>query len=314
MNTLVVAEHDNSGLKPSTLSAVCAAASLSGPVCVLVAGHQCRAVAQAAARVKGITKVIHVDAVHYRYALAEELGPLVVNSCKNASHVLAPATTFGRDLMPRVAALLGVAAISDIIRVVSDNTFVRPIYAGNALATIQSHDPIKVLTVRTTGFEPAAAVGGTAIIEMGSALPVSGLSRMIRQKLTESSRPELATARIIISAGGGLGSLENFQLLEKIADRLGAAIGGSRAAVDAGYIPNDHVIGQSGKTVAPDLYIAVGISGAVQHLAGMKDSGIIVAINKDSYAPIFEVADYGLVGDLSRVLPEFLEALNQINN
>jgi len=310
MSVLVIAEHDNSGLKPATQPEVTAAGQLSQPVYLLVAGHECSAVAEAAAKVQGVEKVIHVDAGHYRHALAEELAPLVVNLCKDISYLLAPASTFGKNLMPRVAALLDVTAMSDIVRIEPDDTFVRPVYAGNALATVQSSEPIKVITVRTTAFDPAESEGGDAVIETAEPAPETGLSVFVSQELTESERPELTTARVVISGGRGLASAENFHLLEKVADKLGGAVGASRAAVDAGFVPNDFQVGQTGKIVAPDLYIAVGISGAIQHLAGMKDSKVIVAINKDEEAPIFEIADYGLVGDLFKVLPELLEALD----
>ncbi len=309
MSILVIAEHDNSELKPATLPVVTAASQFSQPVNVLVAGHECRSVAEAAAKLSGVDKVLHVDAGHYEHTLAEELAPLVVNLCKDVSHVLAPSTTFGKNLMPRVAALLDVAAISDIIRIESDDTFVRPIYAGNALATVQCGDPVKVITVRTTAFDAAQSADETATIESAEPAPEAGLSVFVSQELTASERPELTTARVVISGGRGLAGAENFHLLEKVADKLGGAVGASRAAVDAGFVPNDFQVGQTGKIVAPDLYIAVGISGAIQHLAGMKDSKVIVAINKDGEAPIFEVADYGLVGDLFKILPELLEAL-----
>jgi electron transfer flavoprotein alpha subunit len=310
MSVLVVAEHDNAGLKAATLNAVTAAAKL-GEVHVLVAGSGCAAAAGAAGGVGGVARVLVADAPAYAHPLAEALAPLVAQLAKGYSHVLAPATTTGKNLMPRVAALLDVAQISDITEVVDANTFVRPIYAGNAMATVQSADPIKVITVRTTTFEAAAATGGGAAVEAVPAAADPGLSRFVGQELTKSERPELTSAKIVVSGGRGMGSGENFHLIEAVADKLGAAVGASRAAVDAGYVPNDYQVGQTGKVVAPDLYIAVGISGAIQHLAGMKDSKIIVAINKDEEAPIFQVADYGLVADLFQALPELAAALDK---
>jgi electron transfer flavoprotein alpha subunit len=309
MTTLVIAEHDNKVLKPSTLNTVTAALKIGGPVEILVAGQQCAAVAEAAARIAGVTKVRLVDSPQFAHALAETLAALVVNLAENYSHILAPATTFGKNFLPRVAALLDVAQLSDIIAVESADTFVRPIYAGNALATVQSSDRIKAITVRSTGFEAAKAEGGTAAVEPVSAAGDSGSSRFISQELTKSARPELTAARIIVSGGRGMGSGENFKILEALADRLGAAVGASRAAVDSGFVPNDYQVGQTGKVVAPELYIAVGISGAIQHLAGMKDSKVIVAINKDAEAPIFQVADYGLVADLFQAVPELTSKL-----
>jgi len=311
MSVLVVAEHDNGALKPSTLPTITAATKLSPEVDVLVAGKDASAAASAAAAVAGVRRVLHADADHYAHPLAEELAPLVAAAAKDCTHVLAPASTFGKNLMPRVAALLGVAQVSDIIRVESPDTFVRPIYAGNAIATVQSSDAIRVITVRTTAFDPAPASGGSGSVETLAPQPPAGLSSFVGQELTPSTRPELTTARIVVSGGRGLGSAENFRLIEELADKLGAAVGASRAAADAGYVPNDYQVGQTGKIVAPDLYIAVGISGAIQHLAGMKDSKVIVAINKDEEAPIFEVADYGLVADLFKVLPELSAALDR---
>ena len=310
MSILVIAEHDNQGLKAATLNTITAAGQLGQPVTVLVAGHNCQAAAAAAAAVTGVDKVLLADAPHYAHPLAEELAPLVVSLAKEATHILAPATTFGKNLLPRVAALLDVAAISDITRVVSTDTFVRPIYAGNGLLTVQSPDPVKVITVRTTAFDAAPTTGGIAAVEAVACPAPVGISEFVSHALSKSERPELTTARIVISGGRGLGSAENFKLLEGVADKLGAAIGASRAAVDAGFIDNDHQVGQTGKIVAPDLYIAVGISGAIQHLAGMKESKVIVAVNKDEEAPIFEVADYGLVMDLFAFLPEFTAALS----
>jgi electron transfer flavoprotein alpha subunit len=308
MAALVVAEHDNAGVKPATLNAVAAASEIAGPeVDVLVAGKDCRAVAEAAATIAGVRRVLLADDAAYDHGLAENVAPLVVKLAEPYAHLLAPATTSGKNLMPRVAALLDVMQISDISAVVSPDTFVRPIYAGNALQTVQSKDPIKVITVRGTAFPPVEATGGSAAVEPVAATGSIGLSEFLGAELSKSERPELTSARIIISGGRGMQSGDNFHLLERVADKLGAAVGASRAAVDAGFVPNDYQVGQTGKIVAPELYIAVGISGAIQHLAGMKDSKVIVAINKDEEAPIFQIADYGLVGDLFKILPE-LEA------
>ena len=309
MAILVIAEHDNSVIKPAVLNTVTAARALGEDIHVLVAGKACGDVAEAAARVVGITKVLVADAPHYEHPIAENLAGLVVPLAPNYTHVLAPATSFGKNLMPRIAALIDVAQISDIVEVESVDTFVRPIYAGNALATVQSSDAIKVITVRTTGFDAAAVEGGSGTVESIDAGPDVGLSSLIGQELTVSARPELTAARVIVSGGRGMGSGENFAILEKLADKLGAAVGASRAAVDSGFVPNDYQVGQTGKIVAPELYIAVGISGAIQHLAGMKDSKVIVAINKDEEAPIFQIADYGLVGDLFDAVPKLTEAL-----
>ncbi len=312
MAALVVAEHDNAALKPATLNAVAAAKEIAGQdIDILVAGKGCHAVAEAAAEVAGIRKVLLADDAAYDHGLAENVAPLVVKLAENYSHLLAPATTSGKNLMPRVAALLDVMQISDISGVVSPDTFVRPIYAGNALATVQSKDPIKVITVRGTAFPPGEATGGSAAIEAIPSTGAAGLSEFLGAELSKSERPELTSARIIISGGRGMQSGDNFHLLEKVADRLGAAVGASRAAVDAGFVPNDYQVGQTGKIVAPELYIAVGISGAIQHLAGMKDSKVIVAINKDEEAPIFQIADYGLVGDLFKILPELADELER---
>ncbi len=312
MAALVVAEHDNAALKPATLNAVAAAKEIAGQdVDILVAGKDCHAVAAAAAKVAGIRKVLLADDATYDHGLAENVAPLVVKLAENYSHLLAPATTSGKNLMPRVAALLDVMQISDISGVVSPDTFVRPIYAGNALATVQSTDPIKVITVRGTAFPPGEATGGSAAIETLASTGAAGLSEFLGAELSKSERPELTSARIIISGGRGMQSGDNFHLLEKVADKLGAAVGASRAAVDAGFVPNDYQVGQTGKIVAPELYIAVGISGAIQHLAGMKDSKVIVAINKDEEAPIFQIADYGLVGDLFKILPELADELER---
>ena len=304
MPILVIAEHDNSGLKGATLNTVAAAQKIGGAIHVLVAGSGCAPVAQAASRIAGVEKVCVVDDAQYAHPLAENLSALVVTLAPGYSHILAPATTTGKNFMPRVAALLDVAQISDIVAVVAPDTFVRPIYAGNALATVQSSDAVKVITVRTTGFDAAAGDGGSATLEAATPASDPGLSKLVGQELTKSARPELTAARIIVSGGRGMGSGENFALLEALADKLGAAVGASRAAVDSGFVPNDYQVGQTGKVVAPELYIAVGISGAIQHLAGMKDSKVIVAINKDGEAPIFSIADYGLVGDLFQIVPE----------
>jgi len=307
MSSLVIAEHDNASIKAPTLNTVTAAAALGGDVHVLVAGSNAGAAAAAAAKIAGVAKVIHVDAPHYANGLAEALSVLIAGLAKGYKAVLAPETTSGKNVLPRVAAMLDVMQISGIVAVKGEDTFVRPIYAGNAMATVQSADPIKVITVRTTGFAAAAAEGGSASVETAPAAEDPGLSVFKGQDLQKSDRPELTSAKIVISGGRGMGSGENFKLIEAVADKLGAAVGASRAAVDAGFVPNDYQVGQTGKIVAPQLYIAVGISGAIQHLAGMKDSKVIVAINKDEEAPIFQVADYGLVGDLFKVLPE-LEA------
>ena len=309
MTILVIAEHDNAALKPATLNTLGAAKQIGGDVHVLVAGQGCQAVAQAAAAVPGVGKVLLADAAQYKDQLAENLAALVAGLARDYGHVLAPATTFGKNFMPRVAAVLDVAQVSDISAVKSPDTFVRPIYAGNALATVQSKDAIKVITVRSTGFEAVPATGGTAIIATIAAAADAGLSTLVGRELTKSERPELTAARVIVSGGRGMGSGENFKLLEPLADKLNAAMGASRAAVDAGFVPNDWQVGQTGKIVAPELYIAVGISGAIQHLAGMKDSRVIVAINKDEEAPIFQVADYGIVGDLFKVVPELVKDL-----
>jgi electron transfer flavoprotein alpha subunit len=312
MSVLVIAEHDNTALKPATLNAVTAATKLASDVHLLVAGHNCNDVAEAAAQVTGVTKVRVADAESLEHQLAENLASLVVALASDYSHILAAATTNGKNLMPRVAALLDVAQISEIVAVESEDTFVRPIYAGNVLATVQSIDPIKVITVRGTAFEAASGNGGSATVEpvAGSADDL-GLSSFVGHELTKSDRPELTAAGIVISGGRGMGNGENFKLLEDVADKLGAAVGASRAAVDAGFVPNDYQVGQTGKVVAPQLYIAVGISGAIQHLAGMKDSKVIVAINKDEEAPIFQVADYGIVGDLFTVVPELSAELDK---
>jgi len=304
MSILVVVEHDNASIKPATLNTVTAATELDADVHLLVAGSGCQAAADAAAKIAGVSKVIKVDSAEYEHDLAENLAPLIKAAAGNYSHVLAPATTFGKNVMPRAAALLDTQQISEISGIESADTFERPIYAGNAIATVQSSDAIKLITVRSTAFEPAAEEGGSASIEDMAASGDAGLSSFVGQELTKSERPELTTARIVISGGRGMQSGDNFPMLEKIADKLGAAVGASRAAVDAGFVPNDYQVGQTGKVVAPDLYIAVGISGAIQHLAGMKDSKVIVAINKDEEAPIFQVSDYGWVADLFEAVPE----------
>jgi len=309
MSVLVLADHDNAALKPATLNAVSAGAAL-GDVTVLVAGEGCRAVADEAAKVAGVAKVLVADAAPYAHPLAENLAPLIAGLASGYTHLLAPATTTGKNVMPRVAGLLDVAMLSDISGVEGPDTFVRPIYAGNAMATVQSADAIKVITVRATSFEAAAAEGGSAAVEEVAAADESGLSSFVGQELTKSERPELTSARVVVSGGRGVGSAEDFALIDALADKLGAGVGASRAAVDAGYVPNDYQVGQTGKVVAPELYIAVGISGAIQHLAGMKDSKVIVAINKDEEAPIFQVADYGLVADLFQAVPELTSALD----
>ncbi|MCG8505863.1 MAG: FAD-binding protein [Sphingomonadales bacterium] len=309
MTSLVLAEHDNAALKEATYHTVTAAKALPGDVHVLVAGSGSGAVAEAAAKIDGIAKVLHADDAAYAHPLAEALSPLMVGLANGYDAILAPATTTGKNIMPRVAAKLDVAQISDITAIVSEDTFERPIYAGNAIATVKSADAKKVITVRGTAFDSAPAEGGSAAIENIPAAEQRAKSEFVRAELSESERPELTSAKIIISGGRGMGSGENFHLIEKVADKLGAAVGASRAAVDAGFVPNDYQVGQTGKIVAPELYIAVGISGAIQHLAGMKDSKIIVAINKDEEAPIFQVADYGLVADLFEAVPELEQAL-----
>jgi electron transfer flavoprotein alpha subunit len=312
MAILVIAEHDNQSLKAGTLNTLAAAARIGGDVHLLVAGHQCAAVAEAAKAAAGVSRVLLADAEVYAHGLAENLAALVKGLAAGYSHVLAPATSSGKNFMPRVAALLDVAQISDIVAVESPSVFVRPIYAGNVLATVESSDAVKVITVRTTAFDPVAASGGSAAVEAVAATADAGLSRFVSQELTKSDRPELAAAQIIVSGGRALGSAEQFKtVLEPLADQLGAALGASRAAVDAGYAPNDSQVGQTGKVVAPQLYVAIGISGAIQHLAGMKDSKVIVAINKDEEAPIFQVADYGIVGDLFTVVPELVAELSK---
>ena len=309
MSILLVAEHDNTDLKPATHSALAAAAKIGGAVDLLVAGEGCGAVAQAASKLPGVAKVLVADSPTYAHRLAEPLAALVASLAAGRTHLLAPATAGGKNFMPRVAAMLDVAPISDISDVVDADTFVRPIYAGNALATVKSLDATKVITVRAAAFDPVPAEGGSAPIEAVGDAADPKISTWIGAQVTKTERPELASARVVISGGRGMQSGDNFKLIEAVADRLGAAVGASRAAVDAGFVPNDYQVGQTGKIVAPELYIAVGISGAIQHLAGMKDSKVIVAINKDEEAPIFQVADYGLVADLFTALPELEKAL-----
>ncbi|MCH8620893.1 FAD-binding protein [Undibacterium sp. TS12] len=308
MTTLVIAEHDNAGLKGSTLNTVTAAAQCGADVHVLVAGHNAGAAAQAAAQIAGVSKVLHADAAHFADGLAENVAEQVLAIASGYSHILAPATAYGKNILPRVAAKLDVSQISEITKVDSPDTFERPIYAGNAIATVQSTDAIKVITVRTTGFD-AATTGGSAAVETIAAVADSGKSAFVSREVAKSDRPELTAAKVIVSGGRGMGSGDNFKILEPLADKLGAAMGASRAAVDAGFVPNDWQVGQTGKIVAPTLYIAVGISGAIQHLAGMKDSKTIVAINKDPEAPIFSVADYGIVGDLFDIVPQLVAEL-----
>ena len=309
MKTLVIAEHDNASLKAATLNAVAAAGALGGDVDILVAGAGCGAAADAAAQVPGVSKVICADNAAYEHQLAENVSLLIAELGADYDNLLAPSTANGKNIMPRVAALLDVGQISDILSVESADTFKRPIYAGNVIATVQSSDPKKVITVRTTAFDAAPAEGGSASVEACAAAHDAGVSQFIREEVAVSDRPELTSASVVISGGRGMQNGDNFSLLEGIADKLNAAIGASRAAVDAGFVPNDYQVGQTGKIVAPDLYIAVGISGAIQHLAGMKDSKVIVAINKDEDAPIFQVADYGLVADLFEALPELESAI-----
>ncbi|MEH6447329.1 MAG: FAD-binding protein [Oleispira sp.] len=309
MTILVIAEHDNAALNAATLNVVAAALEIGGDIDLLVAGEACAAVAEAAAKIAGISKVIVADNAAYKYQIAEAMGDLVAELGAGYSHILSAATTTGKDFMPRSAALLDVNMISDIVAVVSADTFVRPIYAGNAIATVQSSDSVKVITVRGTGFDAAPAEGGSATIEANATDKTSAISAFVSEELAKSDRPDLTAAEIVISGGRGMGNGENFEILYKVADKIGAAVGASRAAVDAGFVPNDMQVGQTGKIVAPSLYIAVGISGAIQHLAGMKESKVIVAINKDEEAPIFQVADYGLVADLFDAVPELEKLL-----
>jgi len=308
MPALVIAEHDNRHLKATTLNTITAAARAAGEVHVLVAGAGCKAVAEQAASVAGVAKVLLADAPQFADELAENIAAQVLSVARNYTHVFAPATAFGKNVLPRLAALLDCAQVSEVISVESADTYTRPIYAGNAIATVQATDPIKVVTVRPTNFE-AAGGGGSAAIETLAAVADSGLSKFVGREIARSDRPELQGAKVVVSGGRGMGSAENFKLLEPLADKLNAALGASRAAVDAGFAPNDWQVGQTGKVVAPQLYVAIGISGAIQHLAGMKDSKVIVAINKDPEAPIFSVADYGLVGDLFEAVPQLIKEL-----
>ena len=309
MSVLVIADHDGKKLKPGVVNTVTGAAKMGGDVTMLVVGHQCAEAAQAAAKVDGVKKVLHCDAPHYAGFVAENMAALIVPLAPQYTHIAAPATMFGKNFMPRIAALLDVQQISDISGVVSPDTFVRPIYAGNALVTVQSSDKIKVVTVRATAFDPAGEAASPAPVETLAAGAESPLTKFNGQEVAKSERPELTAARIIVSGGRGMGSADNFRIIEDLADKLGAAVGASRAAVDSGFKPNEFQVGQTGKIVAPELYIAVGISGAIQHLAGMKDSKVIVAINKDPEAPIFAVADYWLVEDLFKAVPELTKEL-----
>ncbi|GAB5470506.1 MAG: FAD-binding protein [Rhodospirillales bacterium] len=310
MSVLVIAEHDNAGLKSGTFNAVAAAKELGGDIDLLVAGSDCGGAAAAAAALPGVARVLQADSAEYAHHLAENLAPLIVKLSGDYGHVVAAASTFGKNVMPRAAALADMQQISDVSAIVDADTFVRPIYAGNALATVKSGDAVKFLTVRTTAFDPVEESGGSAATESLEPTGDAGLSSFVGQELTKSERPELTTARVVVSGGRGMQSADNFAMLDRVADKLGAAVGASRAAVDSGYAPNDYQVGQTGKVVAPDLYIAVGISGAIQHLAGMKDSKVIVAINKDEEAPIFQVADYGLVADLFQAVPELEKELD----
>lgn len=310
MSILIIAEHDNATLRPATLNVVAAAQQIGGDIHVLVAGYHARSVADAAAKVTGVRKVLLAEAPHLEAGLAENVEATALNFANDYAHIMVAATAAGKNIAPRIAAKLDVAQISDIIAVQSPDTFQRPVYAGNAIATVQSKDRIKVITVRTTGFDAVAAVGGSAVVETVAVAPDAGISKFVSREITKLDRPELTSASIIVSGGRGLGSGENYTaVLEPLADKLNAALGASRAAVDAGFVPNDYQVGQTGKIVAPQLYVAVGISGAIQHLAGMKDSKVIVAINKDPEAPIFSVADYGVVGDLFALVPELTAAL-----
>jgi len=313
MSILLLAEHDNKEVKPFTLNAITAASQVDQDLHVLVIGHNAEEVAKSISQVPNVKKVIHVDNEIYENYLAENFTSVIVKHAENYSHIFCSANTFGKNLMPRVAALLDTSQISDIIKVISADTFLRPIYAGNVFATVKSTDSKKCVTIRPTSFEPAITSGGSAEIVKAEAMEATSLTKFIKREEVKSERPELGTARVVISGGRGMQSAENFKLITDIADKLNAAIGASRAAVDAGYITNDHQVGQTGKVVVPDLYIAVGISGAIQHLAGMKESKVIVAINKDGEAPIFSVADYGLEADLFEALPQFLEELNKLN-
>ena len=311
MAVLVLAEHDNKSIRKATLNALAAAQKIGGDIHLLVAGHQCEPAAKAAAAIPAVKKVLHADAPQLAEELAENVAALLVSLAKGYSHVLAAATSTGKNILPRAAALADSQQVSDIVAVEGPDTFVRPIYAGNALATVKSADPIKFISVRTTAFDAVPAEGGSAPVEAVAAPADSGLSRFVKREVAKSERPELTSARAVVSGGRGMGSGDNFKLLEPLADQLKAAMGASRAAVDAGFVPNDWQVGQTGKIVAPELYVAVGISGAIQHLAGMKDSRVIVAINKDEEAPIFQVADYGIVGDLFQIVPALVEELKK---
>jgi len=313
MSILLIAEHNNSNLKVFTLNAITAASKINQEIHVLLAGSKCENVAKEISAIPLVKKVLYCDSPNYENFLAENLTPLIVKLSESYSHIIASANTFGKNFMPRVAALLDVSQISDVIKIYSEEEFLRPIYAGNAFAKIKSNDKKKCISIRPTSFDPAPATGGSAIIEKVEAENIPNISKFIKREETKSERPELGTARIVISGGRGMQSGENFKLINSIADKLNAAVGASRAAVDAGYIGNDHQVGQTGKVVVPDLYIAVGISGAIQHLAGMKESKVIVAINKDGEAPIFSIADYGLEADLFEALPQFLDELNKLN-
>jgi len=313
MSVLVIAEHDNLNLKIFSLNAINAASEIDSDVHVLVAGNKCEKISKEVAAIPLVKKVLQSESTNYENYLAENLTPLVVKLAEKYTHIIASANTFGKSFMPRVAALLDISQVSDIITINSTDTFVRPIYAGNAFATVKSNDKKKCITIRPTSFDPAPTSGGSAQIEKIEPIKTPNISKFVKKEATKSERPELGTARVVISGGRGMQSGDNFKLINAIADKLNAAIGASRAAVDAGYISNDHQVGQTGKVVVPDLYIAVGISGAIQHLAGMKESKVIVAINKDGEAPIFSVADYGLEADLFEALPQFLEELNKLN-
>jgi len=313
MSVLLIAEHNNSNLKVFTLNAISAASKIDADVHVLVAGNKCENVAKELSAVPLVKKVLYSDSRDYEHYLAENLSPLIVKLSERYTHIISSANTFGKNFMPRVAALLDISQVSDIIKINSPDTFVRPIYAGNAFATVKSNDKKKCITIRPTSFDPAPTSGGSSPIEKVEAADIPNISKFIKREETKSERPELGTARVVISGGRGMQSGDNFKLINAIADKLNAAVGASRAAVDAGYISNDHQVGQTGKVVVPDLYIAVGISGAIQHLAGMKESKVIVAINKDGEAPIFSIADYGLEADLFEALPKFLEELNKLN-
>lgn len=309
MPILVIAEHDHATLKSSTLNTITAASKLGSDIHLLVAGQGSSAASQAAAAVAGVTKVLHAEGAEFEHQLPETLAPLIVGISDQYSHILAPGTTFGKNLLPRVAGIKDLQQVSDVIEIVDASTFKRPVYAGNAIATVQSSDAIKLLTIRTTGFDPASASGGSASVETVTGTGAVDTSKFVGQELTKTARPDLTAAKVVISGGRGVGSAENFKIIETLADKIGAAVGASRAAVDSGYAPNDYQVGQTGKVVAPQLYVAIGISGAIQHLAGMKDSKVIVAINKDPEAPIFQIADYGLVADLFVAAPEMTEKL-----